>query len=130
MPRLSPALNALALTLLLAPADAARAGGNPVSGPVMEVVTFRLAPGVTLDAFLAAAQATEAPLRRQPGFLSRRLTLSDEAVWSDHVLWTSLPAAMTAAKTVMADPAFAPFLAAIDGATVTMRHDRVLWQMD
>lgn len=120
-------LTALALTLLLAPADAARAGAGP--NPVMEVVTFRLLPGVTEAAFLAAARATEAPLRRQPGFLSRSLTLSDDGHWTDHVLWSSLPEATAAAQAMMAEPAFAPFMAAIDGASVTMRHDRVLWQM-
>jgi hypothetical protein len=40
---------------------------------VVEYVTFILAPGASDAAFLEAARATEALVRRQPGFLSRRL---------------------------------------------------------
>lgn len=121
-------LKPLALLLALAPADAARAKGSPA--PVLEVVTFRLAPGVTEADFLAAARATEAPLRAQPGFLGRHLTRSDQGLWTDHVAWASLPEAMAAAEVMMAEPAFGPFMAAIDGASVAMRHDPILWQMD
>lgn len=126
MPRFP--LTSLALTLLFAPADAARAEGAP--GPVLEMVSFRLMPGVTEPAFLAAAGATAAPLRDQPGFLGRRLTRSDDGVWSDLVLWSSLPEALAAAEVMMAEPTFGPFMAAIDMSTISMRHDRVLWQMD
>lgn len=122
-------LKPLALLLALAPADAARAEAGP-PGPVLEVVTFRLTPGVSEADFLAAARATEAPLRAQPGFLSRHLTRSDAGEWTDHVAWASLAQAMSAAEVVMAEPAFGPFMAAIDGASVRMRHDQILWQMD
>lgn len=118
---------ALGLTLMLAPADAARAAG---SGPVLEVVTFRLVAGPTHDQFLAAARATEAPLRRQPGFLARRLTLAEDGTWTDLVAWASLPQAQAAATAMMAEPAFQPFMAMIDRDSIQMRHDRILWQMD
>lgn len=121
-------LKPLAPLLALAPADAPRASATP--GPVLEVVTFRLAPGVAEADFLAAARATEAPLRAQEGFLSRHLTRSDAGEWTDHVAWASLSQAKTAAEVVMAKPAFGPFLTAIDGATVRMRHDPILLQMD
>lgn len=120
-------LPALALTLLLAPADAARAGGD---GPVLEVVTFRLVAGTTKDQFLAAARATESPLHRQPGFVSRRLTLAEDGTWTDLVTWASLPQAHQAAQVMMAEPAFQPFMAMIDMGSVQMRHDQILWQMD
>ena len=41
--------------------------------PVLELVTFRLAADLSPDAFVALAQATEPVLRRQPGYISRRL---------------------------------------------------------
>jgi hypothetical protein len=31
---------------------------------------------------------------------------------------------------MMAEPAFQPFMALIDGPTVKMRHDPILWQVD
>ncbi len=132
-PTPAPALiPALALTLMFAPADAARADSARAagSGPVLEVVTFRLVAGPTQDQFLAAAHATDSPLRRQPGFLSRRLTLAEDGTWTDLVTWASLPQAKAAATAMMAEPAFQPFMAMIDMDTVQMRHDSILWQMD
>ncbi|MDM7930318.1 hypothetical protein [Tabrizicola sp.] len=120
-------LPALAVMILFSPADSARAGGD---GRVMEIVTFRLVAGATEADFLAAAAGTEDPLRSQNGFLGRTLTRSDAGVWTDHVLWSSTAAAMTGADAMMANPAFGPFMALIDGQTVEMRHDPVLWQMD
>ncbi len=127
-------LPAFSLLICLAPADASRAdtaaATDPVTGPVMEIVTFRLVAGATDTAFLAAAQGTAAPLKAQPGFQGRTLTHTADGLWTDHVLWASMPEAMTAAEAMMADPAFAPFMALIDGPTVTMQHTPVLWRMD
>lgn len=120
-------LPALMLTFLALPADLARAGGDL---PALEVVSFRLVPGTSDTAFLAAARATEAPLRRQPGFLSRQLTRAEDGTWTDHVTWGSLPQAMVAAEALMAEPAFGPFVALIDPTSMQMRHDTILWRMD
>jgi hypothetical protein len=120
-------LPALMLTLCALPADMARAGGD---SPVLEVVSFRLIPGTPEADFLAAARATEAPLRRQHGFLSRQLTRSEDGTWTDHVTWASLPVALAASEAMMAEPAFQPFMALIDLSTVKMRHDPILWQVD
>jgi quinol monooxygenase YgiN len=128
--RLISALTALAL---FAPADAARAGGDsPEALPeaVMEIVSFRLVASTTDAAFLAAAKGTAAPLRAQPGFIRRALTRAEDGTWTDHVLWASMANAMAGADAMMAEPAFQPFMALIDGPTVTMRHDPVLWRMD
>lgn len=123
-------LPALFLILLMAPADAARADGAPAGGPVMEIVSFRLVAGASEAAFLKAAKATATALKAQPGYLGRTLTRAEDGTWTDHVVWMSLPAAMSAIDALMAEPAFAPFMALIDGPTVTMRHEPVLWQMD
>jgi hypothetical protein len=120
-------LPALMLTLCALPADMARAGGG---SPVLEVVSFRLIPGTPEADFLAAARATEAPLRRQHGFLSRQLTRSEDGTWTDHVTWASLPVALAASEAMMAEPAFHPFMALIDMPSVKMRHDPILWQVD
>jgi hypothetical protein len=122
---------ALALMILFAPADAARAeSALEWDGPVLEIVTFRLGSGATDRAFLDTAKATATPLQAQPGFISRTLTRSEDGLWSDHVLWSSMAAAMAGAEAMMAEPAFGPFMALIDAPTVTMRHEPVLWQMD
>jgi hypothetical protein len=95
--------------------------------PVAEIVTFRLFAGTTPDAFRALAQATGPAVARQPGFLRRTLSADPDGLWTDHVEWTDMESAMAAATAVMADPAFAPFAAAIDMQTLTMRHAPVVW---
>jgi len=95
----------------------------------IELVTFRLTPGATRAAFLDAARATEATLRRQPGFVARLLTEAEDGTWSDIVTWASHPQAMAAAKAVMSDPDFAPFGSMIDGPSVQMGHSSLVWQL-
>ncbi len=96
----------------------------------LEFVTFRLLPGTDDDAFLAAARATEALVRRQPGFVSRRLSRGADGTWTDTVEWRSLAEARQAAQAVMADAAFAPFMARIDSASAAMRHETLALRMD
>lgn len=115
-----------------APADHASAGASAteVSGPVVEIVQFTLHDGSAADDFLAAAAATEAALRRQPGFLRRILLRDDTGGWTDLVEWRSRPEAEAAAQAMMSDPSFAPFLSMIDMETISMAHPSVLWRMD
>ncbi|NBE08965.1 hypothetical protein GU920_15595 [Rhodobacter sp. CCP-1] len=84
---------AFALAPSLAPADGAR--GAPA--PCVKVVTFRLVPGTEEAAFLYAARATEGSLRKQPGFLRRRLVQGGDRQWSDWVEWRDAASAHAAA---------------------------------
>ncbi len=117
----------LSCLILLTPADAAR--GGPAE-PVLEVVTFRLMPGVSGAEFLAAAQATKPALAGQPGFIRRRLLYDADGVWTDLIEWQSLTEAQAAAERVMQMPEFGPFMAAIDPSSIEMAHRAVVWQMD
>jgi hypothetical protein len=114
-------------SIAFAAADTAR--GRSADAPVMEIVTFRLNPGITDAAFLSAARGTKAVVAAQPGFIHRSLLRDDVGEWTDTVTWQSLAKAHAAARILMADPAFAPFGAAIDMTSVTMRHVPILWQM-
>lgn len=95
----------------------------------IELVTFRLVPGADRAVFLANARATEAVVRRQPGFVARMLTEGEDGTWSDIVTWASHADALAAAKDVVADPAFMPFGQMIDGPTVKMSHAALVWQL-
>lgn len=117
----------LTLCLTLAPADAARAGGDV---PVVEIVTFRLIAGADEGAFRQAAAATDAVLSTNPAYGARVLTRDPSGLWTDMVHWSSLTAAEAAASVMMTDPAFGPFLSQIDPATVQMRHAEVIWSRD
>jgi hypothetical protein len=112
----------------LAPADVARAGDT--DAPVAEIVTFRLISGTTGPAFLAAARATGPLLAAEPGFLSRHLSQGADGTWTDHVTWASLPEAEAAASRIMSAPEAQPFLAAIDPASIVMRHEPILMTME
>lgn len=97
---------------------------------VIEYVSFTLVPGAGEEAFLAAARATEALVRRQPGFVSRRLSQGMDGRWTDAVIWSSLSTAEAAASAVMVDPDFAPFMALIHGPSAVMRHETLALTLD
>jgi hypothetical protein len=97
--------------------------------PVLELVSFRLLPGIDASAFLELAEATAPVLRDRPGYVSRKLAHTPDGQWTDIVEWQSLAQATDAARVVLSAPAFAPFVAAIDMATVSMAHPTLAWTM-
>jgi hypothetical protein len=109
----------------LAAPDAARGVGP---GPVAEIVRFKLLDGVSDAAFLTATAAMQSAVAAAPGFLSRRLSKGEGDVWTDYVIWTDLDHALAAASEVFKDPAAEAFGAAIDHASIDMRHEPILWQ--
>ena len=113
---------ALATLALANPLAAAPCGDVSAAPALVEVVTFRLAPGTDADAFRDAARATTAFLCAAPGFLARTLSVDADGLWTDHMLWSDAALAMQAAETAMTRPEMAPFMAAIDPASMTMRH--------
>ncbi len=92
---------------------------------IAEIVTFRLKDGTDPDTFTADARATEALLRKTPGYVRRHLSQGSDGQWTDIVLWGSMEAALSAAEEVVNHPDFAPFGSAIDGASVAMRHEQI-----
>jgi hypothetical protein len=122
------AFTLIATCITLAPADIAR--GQSHDTPVMEIVSFRLNTGVTDAAFLAAAEQTRVMVAAQPGFVRRSLLRDRDGVWTDMIVWQSLPNAKAAADIVVADPSFAAFGAAIDMSTLQMNHTPIAWQME
>lgn len=108
----------------LAPADTGHGAAD--DGPVMENVSFRLAPGTKPDDFLSAARAIQSWLLTQPGFVSRRLTQGTDGTWTDLVEWRSLAQATAAGEAIMALPEAQPMMRSIDPASVALRHDRLV----
>ena len=97
---------------------------------VLEIVTFRLAPGASRETFLTSAAATEKWLRKRGAVRQRLLTEGDDGTWTDAVEWTSMEAAKSAGAEVMEAPDFAPFMQAIDPKSVAMRHETIRWRME
>jgi hypothetical protein len=88
----------------------------------VEIVRFKLLPGVTDEAFLAANAATVDFLKRQGGFRRRVLSKGSDGVWTDVVEWQSLALAQQASERIMAEPALVPFMKAMDLESVMMDH--------
>ena len=122
----------LIVAVLTAPVAfaAADAAGGGQTGAVAEIVHFRLSEGTTEAAFLDATRAMQPLLAASPGYVSRQLSRSPDGSWTDYVVWTDLARARTAAETIFADPAAAPFGAAIDMNSVRMRHEKIMLTMD
>lgn len=109
--------------------NATKAGEGKAALPVIEIVAFRLLPNVSADHFLVAVAESAELVASQPGFLGRHLSCDDSGLWTDVITWIDMPKALTAAQTVMADPAFGPLMSAIDPAEVSVRHAQVLLSM-
>ncbi|MEO1159615.1 MAG: hypothetical protein AAFW74_04035 [Pseudomonadota bacterium] len=88
----------------------------------IETVMFKLNGGISRDAFLEAAQAINDFVNKRDGFVSRRLSCSDDGLWIEHVEWETLDAAKSAAAEIDNDPTLAPVMKAIDGPSVKLHH--------
>ena len=97
------------------------------TGPVAEIVRFRLKDGVDSAGFVADAKGTKGFMDRIGGCLSRQLSCGDDGIWTDHVIWASMDQAQTAQAAAMKEPSFAPFMTHIDPTSVEMRHAYLCW---
>lgn len=88
----------------------------------IELVLFRLRADISDDDFLAAADDTTRFLEGCDGFIRRRLARAEDGQWLDHVEWRTMADALDAAARIGDSPQAAPFVAAIDASTVTLRH--------
>lgn len=89
------------------------------SREAIEIVTFRLARGVSFARFVDANREVDAWLKLQPGFRSRRIAQEHDSGVIDVLLWNSEAAACTAMHKLMDELADSPVHALIDQATVT-----------
>ncbi|WP_226780575.1 hypothetical protein [Oceaniglobus trochenteri] len=88
----------------------------------IEIVTYRLKPGVDPAQHLQHAMGTRDGVAARAGFRRRQLSCDDTGLWTDHIEWASLADARAAAQSLGDIPGFAAFGADIDDASVDMRH--------
>ncbi|NOZ32827.1 MAG: hypothetical protein GXP01_07095 [Alphaproteobacteria bacterium] len=96
-----------------------------MSAHIIEQVTFKLAAGVSEDEFLKIVPATSEFISAQPGFVCRRLSLSDGGVWHEHVEWKTLEDANRASEKFMKHASVAPFMGMVEEKSVTMAHHQL-----
>ncbi|RRN63880.1 hypothetical protein [Caulobacter sp. 602-1] len=80
----------------------------------IEVTTFKLTSGLTIDDFVAANADVDAWLLKQPGFISRRIVQRGDGVVIDLLIWARVRDGETAAARLMDGLAASPVHAAID----------------
>ena len=89
---------------------------------VAEIVTFRLIDGASRADFLSAAKGMEPFLKGTGAMIRRTLCEADDGTWTDHIIWTDMQSAKTAAQDIMQRPEAGPFMALIAPDDVQMRH--------
>jgi hypothetical protein len=89
---------------------------------VVETTTFRLAPGVTRDAFLALDRRVQTELVYQRPGLVRRTTAQRGAEWLVVTLWNSEAEAAAFASAVATEPLQAEFDALLEPGSVERRR--------
>jgi hypothetical protein len=97
---------------------------------VLEITTFSLAPHVTAADFLAANSDINAYLKRQPGFLWRRITQRDDQSIVDIVAYASREDAERGSSGIVGEMADSPVHATINHATVDWQLTATLQQID
>jgi hypothetical protein len=113
-------------TFAFAAPDTTRAGA---ASPVAEIVTFQIADGADPEAFIAAAKGMTPFLDATGAVLSRTLSVDEAGLWTDHIVWTSMASAKSAAEEMMQQPEAAPFMSLIVADTVAMRHVPIQFAM-
>jgi hypothetical protein len=93
-----------------------------IDHPVLEIVHFRVKPGVSDADVCAASAETQAWLSNAPGYLARELSKNEEGQWIDIVHWRTLAEAQQAAQQIMQEPCAANFMALLDPEQISMHH--------
>ena len=93
---------------------------------IIEVVTFKLAEGISDQEFLKTVPASSEFVRHLKGFVARRLSKADDGTWLEHIEWESLEDANAASEKFMKEESLKPMMQAIDGPGAKMGHNQLL----
>jgi hypothetical protein len=94
-----------------------------VAASVIEVVTFRLNPGVTVGEFRQFDRDVEKQhVAKQAGFVSRESAVGEDGEWLVIVHWRSVKDAEASMASFPSAQAAAGFMAKIDASTMSMRR--------
>ncbi|CAM4198459.1 antibiotic biosynthesis monooxygenase family protein [Pseudoalteromonas byunsanensis] len=100
-----------------------------MSQNVVEIVKFKLAPGVSEQDFLPLNEAFQAFIAEQPGLLYRSLAKQpDNHGYIDVIYWQSMEDSKRTAEAFNNSAACMDFLALIDKDSVVMTHNMIIAQ--
>ncbi len=90
---------------------------------VVEIATFRLKSGVSVEEFRPLDKAVELQhVSKQPGFISRESAAGDDSEWLVIVHWRSVADADASMASFANAPAAQEFMSRIDVSTMTMKR--------
>lgn len=93
------------------------------NGTTLELVVFKLRPGVSKEDFLSTNDAVSTWIGQQPGFVSHELLYdAQDDQWIELAWWKSLEDATAAADRAMTSETCAPMFSMIDTETMQMLH--------
>lgn len=103
---------------------------NMSHAAVAEIVTYRLNAGVDEAAFMDLIDRSHDFASSCSGFIARHVSKGEDGRWMDHVLWASMEEAQAAAK-AFPEQDFSPeFGEALEGPSIEVRHEHVVWQSE
>ena len=96
------------------------------SRETLEIVTFKIKPGISEKEAQAKLLALDACVSTFDGFIDRQLSQNGDGVWIDIVRWTDKASALKAAEKVMNLPEALDSYSVIDEPTIQMNHFTIL----
>lgn len=97
------------------------------SAKIIEIVTFKLKPGVSAEEFRKIDKDVEVNhVSKQPGFVSRESAADENGNWLVIVHWRSTQDADASMASFEKAPAAANFMARLDASTMSMRRYKAL----
>ena len=97
-----------------------------MSNHIIEIVTFKLADGVSKADFLKTVPASSDFVKSRQGFICRRLSCGDDGTWLEHIEWETLAAAKAASEAFMKEESLKPMMQAINGAEAKVQHNTLV----
>jgi len=89
---------------------------------VIEMVLFKVNEGIELELAKKELIKVNEFLVEQEGFVSRKISISDEGQFLDLVYWTDMSSAMAAANKVMQNTDLLKIFSIIDEKTQLFKH--------
>ena len=89
---------------------------------VIEMVLFNVKEGIEIELAQKELSKVNDFLTEQDGFISRKLSLSDDGQFLDIVFWEDMNTAMAAANKIMQSPDAMKSFSIIDQKTMLFKH--------
>ena len=89
---------------------------------VIEMVLFKVKEGIEIEFAQKELIKVNDFLTKQEGFISRKISISDERQFLDIVFWTDMNSAVTAANKVMQNADLLKIFSIIDEKTQLFKH--------